>query len=462
MRYDRAIFLFRRDLRLHDNKGLNAALECTREVIPLFIFDPRQVDAHPYRSLPALQFMLSSLDSLNGELIKCGSELYTILGDPSSVLATLAKRTKIQAVFWNKDYTPFSKSRDEALIRAAESSGLAVHQCEDSFLNDPGSVLKDDGTPYTVFTPYWKKATVNQIVKPSSLKRTGFFRGSLSDAEPLSLLAEKILPTQSKTLALAGGREEALGIVEQLSTLKDYKAVRDLPSVKGTSMLSAHLKFGTVSAREVHARLSDLFGPSHEITRQLYWRDFFTHIAHFFPHVFGHSFHKKYDRVEWWDDPENFDKWCAGKTGFPIVDAGMRQLNSTGYMHNRVRMVVASFLTKDLQIDWRLGERYFAQKLIDYDPALNNGNWQWAASTGCDAQPYFRIFNPWLQQERFDPECLYIKKWVPELEGLAPKKIHTLYGNPSGLLNYPAPIVKHDEQKRIAERRFADLASSSA
>jgi deoxyribodipyrimidine photo-lyase len=219
--------------------------------------------------------------------------------------------------------------------------------------------------------------------------------------------------------------------------------------------MAPHNKFGTISVREVYHSIADKLGAEHSLIREVYWRDFFTHIAWHFPHVFGHAFHRVYDKLEWNESQEDFDQWCSGNTGFPIVDAGMRELVSTGFMHNRVRMIAASFLVKDLHISWQKGEEFFARHLTDFDPCVNNGSWQWSASTGCDAQPYFRIFNPWLQQKRFDPECEYIKRWIPELSGLSPKRIHSIYEEdlfrPAG---YPAPMLDHAHEKIIAEEMF--------
>jgi deoxyribodipyrimidine photo-lyase len=243
-----------------------------------------------------------------------------------------------------------------------------------------------------------------------------------------------------------------------LESLSDYEVQRDYPAQDFTSHLSAHNKFGTVSIREVYHRIRKLFGASHTLISELYWRDFFTHIVYHFPHVMGGAFHEKYNGLKWANREDFFKAWCEGRTGFPIVDAGMRELNTTGHMHNRVRMVVSSFLVKDLHIDWRWGERYFAQQLTDYDPAVNNGNWQWAASTGCDAQPYFRIFNPWKQQQRYDLDCEYIKKWIPALRSLPPKDIHDLEKQRERKPgSYPEPIVNHRIASAAAESMFASL-----
>lgn len=244
--------------------------------------------------------------------------------------------------------------------------------------------------------------------------------------------------------------------MDQLSACKNYAETRDFPALQSTSQLSAHLKFGTVSVREVFYAVVQALGEEHPLLRQLYLRHFFTHIAYYFPKVFGHAFIDKFDKVAWDNNLEIFQAWAAGKTGFPIVDAAMRDLNATGNMHNRLRMVVASFLVKDLHISWRWGERYFAQHLLDYDPCLNNGNWQWAASTGCDAQPYFRIFNPWLQQQKFDPDCVYIYQWLPELRGVPAKVLHNWHKTHYGDF-YPAPIIDHSQAAEITKARFKSM-----
>jgi deoxyribodipyrimidine photo-lyase len=241
--------------------------------------------------------------------------------------------------------------------------------------------------------------------------------------------------------------------LEQLKTQSGYLSQRDFPALASTTGLSAYLKFGCCSVREAYYAVIQALGGEHPLIRQLYWRDFFTHIAFHFPHVFGHAFHQQYDNIAWKNNLDDFQAWANGLTGFPIVDAGMRELNQTGFMHNRVRMVVASFLVKDLHISWRWGERYFAQHLIDYDPCVNNGNWQWAASTGCDAQPYFRIFNPWLQQQKFDADCVYIKQWIPELRPFQPNTIHRWHKNPQPS-DYPLPRLDHAANSRQAIRLF--------
>jgi deoxyribodipyrimidine photo-lyase len=314
-------------------------------------------------------------------------------------------------------------------------------------------VLKTDKKPYLVFTVFYNKSKQNPIQKPHTARVHNFFHGTIKCSETENIY-HKILADHNKNIAVNGGHENALKILHNLPDLKDYADTRDIPWLD-TSHLSAHLKFGTISVREVYYAIVEKLGAQHPLLRQLYWRDFFTHIAFHFPTVFGHAFNKKYDSLQWNYNTKFFNAWCNGTTGFPIVDAGMRQLNTTGFMHNRVRMIVASFLTKDLHISWLKGEKYFAQNLVDYDPAVNNGNWQWCASTGCDAQPYFRIFNPWLQQKKFDPDCMYIKKWVPELKNEKPSVIHSWFKDKSPIIrDYPRPIVDHGKESKHGKMMY--------
>jgi deoxyribodipyrimidine photo-lyase len=354
-------------------------------------------------------------------------------------------------VYFNRDYTPFSVKRDLAIQAVCEAAGVPCHVFDDALLNPPGSVIKQSGGPYTVFTPFFNKASLIAVTKPQAFGKGRFWTRPIKGEDPQAL--DKVSVAANPSLAVKGGRGEAVALLKKLTAYKNYASQRDVLAEGGTTRLSAHLKFGTVSVREVFQAIQKALGADHPLIRQLYWRDFFTHIAYHFPHVFGGSFYEQYDRIAWSQDEAAFQAWCEGKTGFPIVDAGMRELNATGSMHNRARMITASFLVKDLHIDWRRGERYFAQKLVDYDPAVNNGNWQWAASTGCDHQPYFRIFNPWRQQERFDPDCRYIKRWVSELQALSAKAIHSLYKD-GPCLGYPAMIVDHAIQAEEAKEMY--------
>ncbi len=438
-----SLFVFRRDLRLRDNTGLIRALRESEKVLPAFIFDPRQTGRHPYRSENALQFMVASLRELDRELRARGSRLYLFQGEAEKVVAKLVRAEGLGAVYVNRDYTPFSRGRDEAIAGACRNAGAAFVSTGDALLNEPDEVAKAGGGPYTVFTPFFNAAR-SIAVRPSQENRSGNFLSRPVASETGEAVYDKVLKRRNERLFRQGGRAEALAVLRRIDRFRDYEKTRDVPAAEGTTGLSPHLKFGTISVREFHAAVRRTLGPGHPILRQLYWRDFFTHVAAHFERVFGHSFQAPYENIRWRDDPRAFERWRDGTTGVPIVDAGMRQLRATGFLHNRARLVCASFLVKDLHIDWREGERYFATRLEDYDPCVNNGNWQWVASTGCDAAPYFRIFNPWLQQKRFDPDAAYVRRWVPELAEAEPELIHRLdriEGRRPG--GYPAPLVDH-------------------
>lgn len=447
----RALFIHRRDLRLIDNTALNKARAETDEVAPCFIFDPRQVDEQPYRSSNAIQFMVDSLEELHKEYEQRDGKLFFFYGESGEVVEDILKEGEFTHIYFNKDYTPFAKERDEAIKEIAKNYKVEVCAHDDALLTAPGSVLKDDGTPYEVFTPFFKKALEQDIYKPQNLESGNFYTEGLPNEYTGTI--RSCIPGENAQILLKGGRSEGLSLIRRLEEIKSYSVQRDFPYKEQTSHLSAHHKFGTVSIRDTYWGAKDDMRGSDAFIRELYWRDFYTHLAYHFPHVFERAFNEQYQDVRWDYDEEKFSRWKEGKTGFPIVDAGMRELKETGYMHNRVRMIVASFLTKDLHISWQWGERYFATQLTDYDPCVNNGSWQWAASTGADAAPYFRIFNPWLQQKKFDPEAVYIRKWVKELESATPEEIHR--GETSRISSaYVEPMVVHKEEAEEAKRRF--------
>lgn len=457
MKYKISLHIFRRDLRLDDNTALISALKNSERVIPCFILNKEQLENNEYKSDNLIEFMFNSLLEVDQLLKKRGGKLYLFYGKTEEVIEKLITRHGIDAVYFNQDYTPYSLKRDEGIKKLCEKNQIELKQFHDALLTPPGSILKNDGKPYTIFTPFFRKARENVVSKITLNSYKNYYNQSIPEEEDKSIL-EKILPTKNEHLLLKGGFNEAINLIEKSKFLTNYSEERNIPSLRGTTLLSAHNKFGTVSIRTVYWSIVETFGLDTEMISELYWRDFFTHIVYHFPHVLGNSYRKKYDKLSWSNNKKLFELWCEGKTGYPIVDAGMRELNKTGYMHNRVRMITASFLVKDLHIDWRWGEKYFAQKLIDYDPAINNGNWQWAASTGCDAQPYFRIFNPWRQQERFDPDCKYIMKWVPELKLLSAKAIHNLSKQkPLQKVSYPDPIVDHSEETALTKAMYASL-----
>lgn len=423
----RALFFFRRDLRLEDNSALIEAAR-KHEVLPMFVLDEsllcRWRESH-FR----LGFLFQSLQELEQSIADRGGTLLIERGDPTEVVKPLLDNYDIEAVYVNREYTPLGERRDAQLARVCSDKGIDFYVHADCLITEPESVTKKDGGPYTVFTPYYRQASTRPVPEPARHTLVPFLDMELLDMEPASALQDHsdIRPYLDLRLPLIEpGRKGALAALDRLATLQKYDELRDFPADQQTSGLSAHLRFGTCSVREAYHAIKKHLGAGSGLSRQLYWRDFYAQIAFNFPHVFRSAFKKQYASLAWRPDPENLEKWKKGETGFPLIDAGMRQLSNTGQMHNRVRMVVASFLTKNLQIDWREGEKHFAQYLIDFDPAVNNGNWQWAASTGCDAQPYFRIFNPWRQQLKFDKDCAYIKKWIPELRPFDARRIHGL------------------------------------
>ena len=455
--YSTSLFIFRRDLRIHDNSALNRAISCSRAVLPCFIFDPRQIQPHPYQSMPALQFMRQSLIDLQNEFISLGFKLTLYADLPIAVVKKAVQQHHIQAVFINRDYTPFSRMRDDELAKVCQDLKIDFHVIPDYLLTEPEQAVKNNGNPYQVFTAFYNNARLFPVALPAALESARFIK-----TEEKTNINLSVFPSTETVLnGLIGGRNQSIALLKDLSKQVDYQTTRDYPALDASTRLSAHLKFGTCSIREAYCAITQQLGSEHPLLRQLYWRDFFTQIAFHYPHVFGKAFHSRYDKLVWDNNRNAFQHWVEGNTGFPLVDAGMRELNATGFMHNRVRMVVASFLTKDLHISWRWGERYFAQHLIDYDPCVNNGNWQWAASTGCDAQPYFRIFNPWLQQQKFDPDCRYIHRWIPELKNIPVNTIHSWHSNHSGNL-YPAPIVDHKRESQITKQRYKVLNSASS
>jgi deoxyribodipyrimidine photo-lyase len=410
---DTTIFWFRRDLRLEDNAGLYQALRQERKVLPLFIFDSVILTKLEDDTDRRVNFIHQSLILLKHQLEEIGSSLVTVYGDPIKIFQQLSPK----AVYTNHDYEVYAGKRDAAVKINLEKNGSILKTFKDQVIFEKDEIIKNDGQPYTVFTPYSRKWKV---------KATSFYYKSYPTKKYFDRLI-KISPVTLLSLEEIGFKSIDMKIPERVIKTKiinDYHLKRDFPAVSGTSRLSVHLRFGTVSIRKL-ARIAH--GKNHVWLNELIWREFYQMILWHFPHVEEKAFKPAYDQIKWRNNEAEFHAWCNGKTGYPIVDAGMRELNATGFMHNRVRMITSSFLIKHLLVDWRWGESYFAQKLLDYDLASNNGGWQWAASSGCDAAPYFRIFSPELQTKRFDAKHEYIRKWVPEID--TPE--------------YPQPIVDH-------------------
>lgn len=426
------LFWFRRDLRLQDNAGLYHALKSKFPVLPLFIFDADILDKLDDPQDARVSFLHQSIQDLHKELQALGSSILVRYGKPSEVWAQVLEEFAVAEVYTNHDYEPTAIQRDEQVEAVLAEHHIPFYGFKDQVIFEKLEVTKADGKPYTVFTPYsrmWKnklnsrmempdgageEAPVSFYLKPYPCEK---YYANFYQTEPLPVPALSAMGFHPSTVQIPSS-SVSRGLI------KTYDKTRDFPYLLGTSRLGIHFRFGTISIREKARRAQEL---NETFLNELIWRDFYAQILTNFPHVAKGSFRPEYDRIEWRNDEKEFEKWCSGKTGYPIVDAGMRELNSTGFMHNRVRMITASFLTKHLLIDWRWGEAYFAKKLLDFDLASNNGGWQWAAGSGTDAAPYFRVFSPAAQQEKFDPEYKYVRKWVPE------------YGTAA----YPKPMVDH-------------------
>jgi deoxyribodipyrimidine photo-lyase len=410
------IFWFRRDLRLDDNVGLFHALNSTEEVLPIFIFDTTILSQLP-KDDARVTFIHQQLLKIQNQLQTIGKSLAVFYGNPIEVFQKLIAENSIKTVFSNHDYEPYARKRDTELNHIFKENNIAFKTSKDQVIFEKNDVVKDDGTPYVVYTPYankWKEkfksTTINIINSEDYLKNITSHTYSFLTLSDIGFETSKIKIT-------------TFDISEDL--IENYEANRNFPALNKTSYLGIYLRFGCISIRKIVAKASE--SKNETFLKELIWREFFMQILWHFPHTVNKSFRPKYDAIPWDNNEDLFQKWCDGKTGYPFVDAGMRELNATGHMHNRVRMIVASFLCKHLLIDWRWGETYFATKLLDYEQASNVGNWQWAAGSGVDAAPYFRIFNPTEQIKKFDKDLIYIKKWIPELESLT----------------YPKPIVDH-------------------
>ncbi len=415
-----SIFWFRRDLRLKDNHGLYQALESGKKVLPIFIFDEDILDLLENKYDKRVDFIVQALQTLNSFLKSKNKGIKIFKGKPLEIYKKLTENYEIEAVYSNEDYEPYAIKRDQEIADFLASKNINFHQFKDQVIFHKDEIVKADKKPYTVYTPY-SKLWLNEFQK---IDLQGF-----PSEKKLDILLE--IPFEELKIEYIGFQKTDLTFEvpeADLHIIKTYEETRNFPAVKGTTQLGVHLRFGTISVRKLAkiAKENNL-----TFLKELIWREFFMQILYHFPKVVNHSFKSKYDAIPWENNPEFLEKWKAGKTGFPIVDAGMRELNTTGFMHNRVRMITASFLIKHLLTDWRIGEAYFAEKLMDYDLSANNGNWQWCASSGCDAAPYFRIFNPDEQQKKFDPDFKYIKKWIPEF----------------GTKYYPKPIVEHKKAR---------------
>jgi len=434
-----ALFWHRRDLRINDNKGLFEALKQNEIVHPIFIFDKSILDKLPNNDQRIL-FIYQEIESLKKSYQNLGSDLWVYYGEPSEIIPKIAQELNCSSVYFNNDYEPYALQRDQEIQVSLNNIKIKFIGNKDHVIFEKNEVLKDDGKPYTIFTPYsrkWKANLKEEDLREYSIEKySGNLVQKKQEGEVLITLEE--MGFESKVLHDFPNR------IAKNEILKNYHLSRNFPAVKGTSKLSLHLRFGTISIRKLALIARE---QNETYLNELIWRDFYQMIIFHFPKSAENSFKAQYDKIIWEKNEAHFDSWCTGKTGYPIVDAGMRELNATGFMHNRVRMVAASFLTKHLLLDWRLGAAYFAEKLMDFELASNTGGWQWAAGCGCDAAPYFRVFNPQAQQEKFDKSFEYIKKWVPE------------YGTSS----YPEPIIEHKfARERILQRFKSALNETNA
>ncbi len=422
-----SIFWLRRDLRLYDNTALYYALKGKYPVLPLFIFDKNILEKLHNKYDARVAFIHQQLMLLNNLLKEYQSGLLVKYGDPQRIWEDVVTHYKPAVVYANRDYEPYAKIRDGQVNNLLQGRDVPFFLYKDQCVFDGKEIVKKDGKPYTVFTPYSK------VWRDKIREKNGFYY-RFYPIEPYKNNFYKIDSLRVPSLKSVGFKNTSNTFPEKdtpISVLRQYEAKRNYPAANGTSRLSVHLRFGTISIRRA---VKTAISTSEAWLNELIWRDFYMMILDNFPYIAERAFKKKYEHIVWINDENEFKAWCEGNTGYPIVDAGMRELNATGFMHNRVRMIVASFLVKHLLIDWRWGEAYFAEKLIDFDLSANNGGWQWAAGSGCDAAPYFRVFNPQLQTKKFDPRFAYIKKWLPEFQEYT----------------YPKPIVEHDFARRRA------------
>jgi deoxyribodipyrimidine photo-lyase len=455
-KYENGLFIFRRDFRVIDNVGLNLANSMCKRIYPIFIFTPEQVTGtNKFKSDNAVQFMIESLADLSSQISKMGGHLMCFYGHNNAIVTNLIKELNINVVCFNADYSPYAIQREIGIIEICDKMGVAVEYGHDYYLHPPGTIVNGTNDTYKKFTPFYNVSSKKKVDSPASLRKIHFSSTSkhLSNSISLDAALNKFTKINPNIL-VHGGRTEAIKQMKvAVKTQSHYsKTHNDLSHP--TSQLSAYIKFGCISIREVYK----VFRSKHDFIRQLFWRDFYANILYSFPKVLGSSMKPNYNKIKWHHNANWFKKWCDGETGFPVVDASQRQLLHTGWTHNRGRMLSSSILIKILLIDWKKGEQFYAQHLVDYDVASNNGGWQFSAGTGADAQAYFRYFNPYLQSKEHDPDCEYIKTWIPELKNIPEKDIHnwdTAWEKHKDC-SYPKPIVNYAEQKDISIQMYKD------
>jgi len=456
-KFENGLFIFRRDFRIIDNNGLNLLNERCKNIYTIFIFTPEQVGSgNKYKSDNCVQFMIESLQDLASQISKNGGQLYTFYGHNEKVVAECIKAWDINVVCFNLDITPYAKERDTKIVSLCEHMKTYVMYDYDYYLCEPGTIVNGTGTPYQKFTPYYHNAMKKKVEAPAKMKKMHFKTSSahISNKITLNEAMKKFVGNENPDILVYGGRVNAIKQIHLAAkNIQHYSKTRDELS-KPTSQLSAYIKFGCISIREVYKT----FRSKRDFIRQLYWRDFYAGILYSFPRVLGHALKPKYDKIKWHHNERWYQAWCKGETGIPIVDASQRQLLQTGWTHNRGRMISSSILIKILLIDWRKGEQFYAQHLVDYDVASNNGGWQFSSGSGADSQPYFRYFNPYLQSKEHDPNCEYIKSWIPELKNVPNKDIHnwdTDWENHKDC-GYPKPIINYVEMREKSIKMYKD------
>jgi deoxyribodipyrimidine photo-lyase len=473
--YDTSLCWFRRDLRDYDHAALHFALTQSRCVHCVFIFDTQILDKLPRKADRRVEFIWHSIVELQQSLEKMGGGLMVLHGNAAEEIPRLARKLHVNAVFVNHDYEPQAMARDALVAEALSYSGVDFHSSKDQVIFEKHQVLTQAGKPFTVFTPYknaWLKRLTEDDVAPYEIEKYAQHFAPPTQQTIPSLAQMGFEKTNIIKYIQCGMPGAQALLADFRGRMPDYKDARDFPALRGVSYLSVHQRFGTISIRELVGvtRAENNRGAECWLS-ELIWREFYFHILYHFPHATERAFRPEYDAIQWENNTDLFRAWCEGKTGYPIIDAAMRQINQTGYMHNRLRMIVASFLTKDLHIDWRWGEQYFADNLNDFDLAANNGGWQWAASTGCDAQPYFRIFNPVTQSERFDAEGKFIRKYIPELAHCDNKRIHApwlmtpLEQQAAEVMmgkDYPLPAVDHASAREKTLALFSAVKKKSS
>jgi deoxyribodipyrimidine photo-lyase len=453
---ENGLFIFRRDLRIIDNNALSFLSELCNKIYAIFIFTPEQVSSgNKYKSKNAVQFMIESLEDLSSHIKKSGGELYTFYGHNDSIISECIKAWDINIVAFNLDITPYSRERDHKIVTMCQNMKVFVTYDHDYYLCEPGAVLNGSGQPYQKFTPYYETAKKRPVAKPSTT-RIHMAKSSAHIPRKISLESamKKLVGKENPDILVRGGRVNALKQLRiAAKNIKHYSSTRDELS-SPTSQLSAYIKFGCLSIREIYYA----FKSNHSFIRQLYWRDFYSNILYSHPRVLGHSLNEKYDKIKWHHNKRFFDAWKTGMTGIPIVDASQRQLLTCGWTHNRGRMISSSILIKILLIDWREGEQFYAQHLVDYDVASNNGGWQFSSGSGADSQPYFRYFNPFTQSKDHDAKCEYIKTWIPELKDVDSEDIHNwdTAWEKHKECGYPKPIVDYKEQREKSIKLYKD------